>query len=523
MKIKIFLATLLIFSAVLRVSFGNHPFWVDEFSSAIQARLIQTYDLVGFFNQQDYYAEPNNVLPHILIALSFSFFGEHEWTARLPFMIIGSLVPLMVFLLGKALFDTRTGIISSLLTATSYFMITWSRQARGYPLQQFLLLGLLYSYVKYRQTQQLKYIIIFTLTSILGIFTHYFFGLFVAILVISLALQHREVIKKHIFTFISLSAVVFIVAIFANIPQNAVSSITTILYQEHPNNLWYYHSLLWREETIITLFSVLGVGFILGKRVKYTWPFFISIGLQLFALVFFLPAYTSRYLLPIFPLLILCAGFFIVQLSELVAKELKLKAAAFIMALAVTLFIIANGYMFTLKPQPFYSVDHVMRDIALVDYHAVYTKITTAQAKYPELAVIETWADRARWYLGQEYPHLYWFRWLSVDGTINGLPLSTNATKDKNGTTIVALSGPRKIPLISSLAELETVIATHPQGFIWIDDTSMPADVIAYAKAHFVTELELSHYQFDDNPYSIWPGTLYSWGIEQDSATPAQP
>lgn len=523
MKTKIFIIILFLYAAFFRVSLVNHPFWVDEFSSAIQARLLNTYGILGYFLQTDYYAEPNNILSHLLIAFSFNFFGEHEWSARLPFMIIGSVVPLAVFLLGKTLFNTRTGVVAALLSTTSYFMITWPRQARGYPLQQLLLLLLLLFYTKYRFTHERKFFVLLILTGFLGILTHYFFTLFVIIIGIFLALHHKSDIKKQLIPIVGVSVAVVITIFLTGILQNAVQTLINIFKQSPPNNLWYYHALLWREETVIIFLAVLGVIFSFFKQVRYVWTFYWLIGLQLVVLFFFLPAYTSRYLLPIFPLLILFASYCINQLSEWAAQEYNLKPLTSLIAIFITLFIIGNGKMFTIKPQPFYSVNHVMRDIALVDYNRVYAKIATAQKKYPDLAVIETWIDRSRWYLGQDFENVYWFRWLNAEGTINGITLTTNAVKNENGIYEVQLSGPRKVPLISSQTDLERVLAQHQQGFIWIDDTSMSADVISYAQNNFTKVIQVDHYPFDDNPYSIWPGTLYSWGIEAPDAEQTQP
>ena len=41
-------------------------------------------------------------------------------------------------------------------------------------------------------------------------------------------------------------------------------------------------------------------------------------------------------------------------------------------------------------------------------------------------------------------------------------------------------------------------------------------DVIKYAKENFKKELYLESYppELLENPYSIWPATLYSWGFE---------
>jgi len=71
------------------------------------------------------------------------------------------------------------------------------------------------------------------------------------------------------------------------------------------------------------------------------------------------------------------------------------------------------------------------------------------------------------------------------------------------------------VKLIANVSDLQLAISKYSKGFIWIDDSTLPADVIAYAEENFKKELYLDHYEYDENPYSIWPGTLYSWGFDE--------
>lgn len=518
MKTKFILLGLFIFAASYRVSLVNHPFWIDEFSSAIQARLINAYGLVQFFQQTDYYAEPNNILTHLLIAASFNVFGEVEWAARIPLMILGSLVPIFLFLVTKQLWTQKTALVAALLSSTSYFMITWSRQARGYALQQLLLL-LIYSYLQIKIKSKYRlHVPLFIIFSVLGVLTHYFFGIFVVILLADLVIQNRKLLRDRWKLLLALAVGLMSLFLFLQIPQNLLGTLLNYS-KSFTNNLWYYHALLWREETIITLFAALGILISVLRQPRLPHLIAGLIAAHLGLIIFFVPPYTSRYLAPIFPLLILFAAVFIVKFAEWTTKEAKHPQLAGILAIIITGFVILNGHMFTAIPRSFYSVNHVMRDIALVDYSQVYQRITDASSSYEDVAVIDTWIDRSRWYLGQNYRPLYWFRWLNQNLTINGLGTSTPVQKAEGGGYSVPLTGNPPVMLISSLDDLFMVLEHHDHGFIWIDDTTMSAEVIDYAKNNFYLELFLDHYPPDDNPYSVWPGTLYSWGFTdiQDS------
>src|SRR5258708_29339530 len=61
----------------------NHPFWVDEFSTAAQAKLLLKYGF-GVFHQPGIYFEFQNISTHFLVALFFHLFGASTFSARLP-------------------------------------------------------------------------------------------------------------------------------------------------------------------------------------------------------------------------------------------------------------------------------------------------------------------------------------------------------------------------------------------------------------------------------------------------------
>src|SRR3989344_1947924 len=92
-KITVFIFLSFIFLASIYRFLGitiNHPFWVDEFSSVNQARLLLDRGL-GVFNNPNIVFDAYNVGYHTIIALFFNLFGESEFVARLPSVIIGSI------------------------------------------------------------------------------------------------------------------------------------------------------------------------------------------------------------------------------------------------------------------------------------------------------------------------------------------------------------------------------------------------------------------------------------------------
>lgn len=511
-KTLLALLSLFIIALVYRIYglFDSHPFWVDEFSSAHQANLLLRYG-TSFFTQTDYYVELNKFIPTGLVALSFTIFGQSEWAARLPFVLIGSLVPVAVFLLGKKVTNTITGFVAALLTLFSHFMITWSRQARGYVLTQLLVLIICYCYIQISNNNKNNiYKIGFVLSALIGIITHQLF----IIVLVAIGIHAMIVYRSKISLIVNKYSIILVAAIIALLVASGFFS-SVMVSASHQiisrvNNTWYYHSFLWREYTLITFIGVLGFILAYFKNKKDFLLFTIYIALHCIFIFYVFGPYVTRYLLPIFPFLFIGAAYFLTYLSQLVIKDRKWifgSGLSVIIPIMIVLAIIGNGDKFVKKPLPFYSVNTTFREIALVDYDQVYGLIhSKGNITEQKTAVIDTWADRMSWYMGEDYQPSYFFRWEDA-----GPMKKTSYTTNNKGEKFVV--GRKNTKYISNLSDLKRIMKIYPTGFIYIDDTTLPTDVIEYVEKNFKKELYLDHYTLDDNPYSIWPATLYSWGI----------
>jgi len=499
---------------------NNHPFWVDEFSSAQQARLLLQYG-VGALSNSSINIEQHNLITPILISPFFKLVGQQEGAARLPFAIIGSFVPLLIYFVGLRLYDRRTGLTAAILTCFSYFQIVWSRQARGYVLAQFLIIlsFLLYlrtkdSLANARHADLKRHALLFASVAVIGLFAHGLYLIFLGAVLIDVLLFNSSLIKKAsktVYTYVFLA-----LALLISFQTGLLMYIGSVASQFiGNNNLWYYHSFLWREYGLVSFLATAGfVVALFTKRQQVTSIVIFTI-FQLIFVCFLFPPYTSRYLLPIFPFLFLQGSYAIVYFADLFFKANKLNHFEIIrncVAVIIALSIVYGGHKFVKKPQQFYSVNHDFREIALVDYDSVYSIIKEkGDLKAQKTAVIDTWLDRMYWYVGDDYPALYMFRWINEPGLVNGLSKKTYFELDVEGEKIV----PRQnnLRFIGELKDLKLAMKKYPKGFIFIDDTSMPRDVIDFVEQNFKKELYLDHYPLDDNPYSIWPATLYSWGI----------
>ncbi len=488
----------------------NPPFWVDEFFSASQANVYLKYGW-GILNNPRIYIEYHNTIPHLFIAIFFKMLGRYEWIARLPFVIVGSFVPVMIFIVAKKITDLKTSLVASLLTTFSYIEIVWSRQARGYVLQQLLILITFYLYLKIINTKKsfVIYNLIFIIFLIFGVLIHTMYYIVILTIVIhQLFINFKkmsELLKKPL---LYLVIGLFIILI------STTGLLKTISYFIQTgtfvaNNLWYYHSFLWREYGLITFLAIFG--FVLGFMQKRK-PFLLILIYVIFHLLFisfvFKP-YISRYLLPIFPIIFIAFSYTLTQLCTLFTKNKNYQT---IISIMIVFFIIGNGYKFVNKPNKYYSVNHDFREIANIDWHQIYSLVKQKiNTNSKPIAIIETLPDRAGWYLGYDYQPLYLFRWGNEHGFVNGIAKRTAYQYNLQGEKV--LQG-TTLRLVTELSDLIKVVKKYPQGFIFIDDSSLSQEIQIYAKKELKKEIYLDHYPLDDNPYSIWPATLYSWGLE---------
>lgn len=496
----------------------NHPFWVDEFSTAKNARHMVEYGL-GVFTRPGIIIERHNITTHALTALSFTLFGQTESAARIPFILIGSFLPVSIFFLTRKIAGTVAGVCASMLTLFSHFMITWSRQARGYVILNVAIAWTIYFYLSVmdKKTATRKNAAGLILFVVIGLLTHPLYYLLIIAIGLHWAIVKRIFLIQLIKDTHSYIAIIplITVAIAIMYTQDALRFFTTPLFGA--NNVWYYHSFLWREYTLITFMGILGLVISLVKNKAQTSLILTYIGLHLLFINFFFGHYLTKYTLAIFPFLLIGTAVVITELSDLIIKtylpKIKHKKyLLFIIPIGLTMFIVANGDKFVTKPKQYYSVNKDFREIANIDYHQIYAIVKTkGRLSENKTAVIDTWPDRAKWYVGNRYPSLYFFKWQNEPGRVSGHVRKTAFTTNKNGEKMTV--GGERFKFVGELADLKLVMKTYPRGFIYIDDATLPKDVIDYAENNLKKELYLDHYPLDENPYSIWPATLYSWGV----------
>ena len=504
---------------------NNTPFWVDEFSTGTSARMILQQGVKIFWERPPGF-ESNNTLTYGLTALSFALFGQSETAARLPTVLFGSLVAVVMYFLARKIHSNTAGIIAGLFTATSYFQIVWSVQARSYALLQLLILLTVWWGIKIieKADVKIKDLIILGILFILGITTHFMFIFCLISVLLVIAMTHWKKFMEFTSSRWYLVLIATVISVLALWQIGFINSFLVYINSSFfsSNNLWYYHSFLWREYGLVVFTALLGFGLIVKTTKKPLGIIILHFVLQLIFVTFFFGHHMSKYLLPIFPYLFIGMGIFVYEVSKMImanigevrilkAKGMTYRVVAVILAFGITALIIAQGHKFVPKPKAYYSINHDFREIANIDYNQIYSivKKGIAESKGEKVAMIETWPGRAYWYLGDEYKPMYIYRWQDEEGLANGHSKKTDFTLNSEGEKMVGGG----MIFVGEARDLVLAIQKNTRGYLFVDDDTLPREVIDYAEQNMKKEIFIDHYPLDDNPYSIWPATLYSWGF----------
>ncbi len=132
---RVYGLTTLLFIVTLTVLFlnlGDKSFWASHMESRraeIAKQMVVTGDyLVPKLNGEKIFTKPP--LFYWLISASYKATGKvNEWAGRLPSAIFGAFTILLLFLLGRALYDPLTGIISAFTLLTAHLFTYYARLA----------------------------------------------------------------------------------------------------------------------------------------------------------------------------------------------------------------------------------------------------------------------------------------------------------------------------------------------------------------------------------------------------------
>lgn len=134
---RIKLALIVVVGGVLRMyQLDAHSLWFDELASVELASHPPSLLWSDWMVR-----EANPPLYYTLLHYWMRAFGDSETAVRFPSALLGSWVPLLVYVLGRRMASARVGLIAAAVAALSSAQIEYSREARGYMLATLAALG----------------------------------------------------------------------------------------------------------------------------------------------------------------------------------------------------------------------------------------------------------------------------------------------------------------------------------------------------------------------------------------------
>ena len=165
------LALLTALSACMRLeTLGRRPLWFDErftFFMCAHARSLRGIWTVA---TKDAWEHPplHYAVTYVAMRVSHALA-----VVRLPSALCGVLAVPLLALLGRRLFDARTGTVAGLLLALSIYHVHVSMDARPYALLLLLLIGEYLAFFQYRETGERWLLVPFAACAAASLYTHH--------------------------------------------------------------------------------------------------------------------------------------------------------------------------------------------------------------------------------------------------------------------------------------------------------------------------------------------------------------
>ena len=165
----VFLLFLITVTALIRGwNLGGNTIWLDEAYSIFHAQKSFP-DLLSELSR-----DSNPPLYNVLLKIWIDLTGSiSELNARIPSFLfsLGSLI--VLFRMGRKLFNIETAVFASLLFTVSQQHLIWAQNARSYALSSLICLISFYSYFRLMETAKWKYASVLGVSSLLLILSHY--------------------------------------------------------------------------------------------------------------------------------------------------------------------------------------------------------------------------------------------------------------------------------------------------------------------------------------------------------------
>jgi len=181
-KFVILLIFILLIGGIFRFyHIDKRSLWYDEYTY-IGSGIIYELPNKNFKTVIIEIAEDRHApLYYLILSIWIGVFGDSELALRIPSVMFGILSILIIFYIGKELFNHKVGLISSFLLSINLIHIIFSQEGKMYSLLLFLSLLSNYFFIKLIKDENIKNTILFIISTSLMLYTHNF-GIFILVL-----------------------------------------------------------------------------------------------------------------------------------------------------------------------------------------------------------------------------------------------------------------------------------------------------------------------------------------------------
>ena len=174
------LGLILLLALILRlINLGAEPYWGDE---VLSLDIVRHYhnnlaEMIRYIRE----IEIHPPLYYILLNFWSAWFGFSELAIRSLSLVFGLATVWLVYYTGKKFYPaTKFGLVAAFLTAILPLQIEYSQEARPYVIICFFGLLNIFGLWQFLETKNKKYLAIFIVSAVIGIYLHYSFALALA-------------------------------------------------------------------------------------------------------------------------------------------------------------------------------------------------------------------------------------------------------------------------------------------------------------------------------------------------------
>lgn len=192
------IAIIAVVAFILRLISLTQSLWLDEAINVNAAAGLSLKSLIFKYSLGDFHPP----LFHVILRGWILLFGSSEAVVRIPSVILGTLTVYITYLIGKKLFEGKTGLIAATLIATSPLHIYYSQEARMYALAAFLASLSAYFFISIIKKDNFYLWVGFVVTTVLMLYTDYLPYLLLPVYLAYLLTIRKKLSKSTVRAFI---------------------------------------------------------------------------------------------------------------------------------------------------------------------------------------------------------------------------------------------------------------------------------------------------------------------------------